>query len=199
MRIQRNQPPYLGAMNWAALYALSTAGLAVGTQVLVTDWNQPFILGADGLWRPVGGLCLLYRISTAASVTGTTTETTLSSYTVPAGLLGAGGSLEVVAWYAHTSSANNKISRVRFAGTNVGAVTSSTNTTAMIRSEAAAVSTSTSRGLIVLSGSNQDALAKGYVSFSLDTTAAIPVAATSQLSDGGDSSSLVNFSVSLRK
>ncbi|WP_234197150.1 hypothetical protein [Pseudacidovorax sp. NFM-22] len=118
MRLIRNQPPYLGAMTWAALFALSTAGLAVGTQVLITDWNQPFIWSGTQ-WNPVGGSVRLAQAGTILSLTGTTAQTSLASFNVPGGVMGATGRIELE--FQCTMATNGGATTI--IGTKIGGIT----------------------------------------------------------------------------
>jgi hypothetical protein len=70
-----------------------------------------------------------FQSAVAASVTGTTSETTLASVTIPAGAMGANGQIEIVEFWSHTNSANNKILKTKFGGQSIMAVTNTTTAT----------------------------------------------------------------------
>lgn len=59
---------------------------------------------------------ILAQSATAQSVTGTTTETTLATITIPGGMMGANGKLRVSALFSMTNNANNKTPRIRLGG-----------------------------------------------------------------------------------
>lgn len=65
-------------------------------------------------WQPLGGSCLLAISQVASSVTGTTSETNLASYTLQSGLMSANGQLEVFVLWSYTNSVNTKAPRMRF-------------------------------------------------------------------------------------
>lgn len=58
----------------------------------------------------------LGRSAVAQSVTGTLTETTLATITVPANSLGANGRVRITTVWSMTNSANNKTTRIRYSG-----------------------------------------------------------------------------------
>ena len=69
--------------NGAALLAL-----AANTMAFVSDWQALFVRNTDGTyWIPVGGVCLLNRLSAKVTHTGTVSETTVYTYSIPAGLM----------------------------------------------------------------------------------------------------------------
>lgn len=69
------------------------------------------------------------QIGVAVSHTGTTTETTLATITVPGGALGANGQLIIETLWSGTSSANNKILGVKVGATSLLAATVTTGST----------------------------------------------------------------------
>lgn len=65
---------------------------------------------------PPSGL-VLAQSAVAASVTGTTNETTLATIAIPAGAMGVNGSLRITTLWTTTNSANNKNLRVKLGAT----------------------------------------------------------------------------------
>lgn len=125
MRIQRNQPPYLGAMTWAQLSAITTA--PTGTQALVTDWGQTFIFKSTGEWAPLGGSVLLSQNGAPVSVTGTTSPAQLLGFTIPAALMGLNGRLALELTGVLTGVSGSTVLSVSFGGTNVTTVNITNN------------------------------------------------------------------------
>lgn len=82
------------------------------------------LVGVDGL--PLATPVVEYMSAVASSITGTTAETTLGTVTIPAGLIGANGQVEVVTAWTVTNSANNKVMKVVFGGSNIMATTVTT-------------------------------------------------------------------------
>lgn len=92
--------------------------------------------GAQARWVPVGGTVnLVMDMTTYTHTAGSTSETLLASYTIPAGLMRANSCLYFHAGFNATDGSNSKISRVEFgaaadtSGTTIHQVThSNTNT-----------------------------------------------------------------------
>lgn len=63
----------------------------------------------------------------AASVTGTTAETTLATITIPGGLLGPNGQFEIETLWSYTSSANLKTFNTKFDGVGIHTLGTNTN------------------------------------------------------------------------
>lgn len=92
------------------LYKATAATL---TNLVAADNNTTgFIKDTEG-WRVIAAS------GVAVPLTGTLTETTLATVTVPAGAMGANGLIRVSSVWSYTNSANTKIVRARFGGTAV--------------------------------------------------------------------------------
>jgi hypothetical protein len=104
---------YLGAFAWASLPA---AASWAGYRARVTDAGVNLDVISDGTrWAPFG-VQVLARSAVAVAAPSDTTEDTLATIAVPAGLLGINGSIEIVARWTFTNSANNKTLRHRWSG-----------------------------------------------------------------------------------
>lgn len=66
--------------------------------------------------RPAKSPFVLAQAVVNASCDATTNENALATITLPANTLGLNGSVEILATWAMTNSANNKTTRVRFSG-----------------------------------------------------------------------------------
>ena len=96
-------------------------------------------IDADGLARTSDGRLyvkaeggvpiLLAQSFVAASAAADTTENTLATITVPAGVMGTSGAIRVISYWTFTSSANNKVLRVRWGGASGTDIATSTMTT----------------------------------------------------------------------
>ncbi|WP_201450200.1 hypothetical protein [Sphingobium yanoikuyae] len=62
---------------------------------------------------------LVHQSAVNSAMTGTTAETTLATFTIPANSLGPNGSADILALIGYTNSANNKTLRIRINGTQV--------------------------------------------------------------------------------
>lgn len=70
----------------------------------------------DKILGAIGNIYTLYSGSPNVAVTGTTNETVLHSVTVPANVLGNGGSIIIIPLWQMTNSINTKTMRTRFGG-----------------------------------------------------------------------------------
>lgn len=60
---------------------------------------------------------LVFASGVAVPLTGSTSETTLATITIPGGAMGLNGVVELVTYWTHTNNANAKTLHVRFGGT----------------------------------------------------------------------------------
>lgn len=114
-------------MAWATL---PTASTVTGMTVRVTDVGVggSFWTSNGTKWYPTATEVLLANDQTTLAITGTASEVQTFTLTIPAGMMGANGVLEIVSFFTYTNSANNKTLRVRFGGTS-GTVFSTVTTT----------------------------------------------------------------------
>lgn len=198
MRIARNQPPYLGILTWAQVFAIS--GVPVGTQALVSDWNQPFVY--DGtLWRPLSGSVLLAQNGAPVSVTGTTASTQMLAFSIPANLMGPNGRLALELTGVLTGVSGATVLSVSFGGINVTTVSITNNVSVLHNSyirnknNAAqqAISTIGARGsdTVVVASTNSDR--------TVDTTAAVALSVFVTPGGTGVTTQLNGYSLTLYK
>lgn len=145
--------------------------------------NRPNVLGQSGV---------------ASSVTGTTSETTLATIPVPAGLMGLNGVLRVTAMWTVTNSANNKALRVVFGGSLFSGVDLTTTASAQfqthIRNRGAANS---QIGFIVSSGFPFATSGGSPVTGAVNTAVAQNLLITGQLASGAETITLEAYTVEL--
>jgi hypothetical protein len=67
--------------------------------------------------------------ATGMSTTGSVTENTLASITIPGGAMGANGSVRITAVFSLSNNANTKVMRIKFGGTTYTSVSLSNSTT----------------------------------------------------------------------
>lgn len=184
------------SITWAALSAL-TASAYSGRQYLVTD------LGIGGsLWRSDGSVwqlvapVVLYKIVAQQTLTGTTSETVLAQYTLPANALGSDRKLTAEAVFGTTVSANAKTNRIRHgasAGTgNALASLAAISTTGSQRVWGGVrnrTTTSQIQAHTSLSGNGGNSTST-FTTGSLDTTAATVVSFTGTLGSSGETITL---------
>lgn len=149
---------------------------------------------------PAPDVRVLAASAVAQSITGTLTETTLASGTIPAGTLGANGQVDIVALWSHTNSANNKTLRVKFGGTNFMAVVTTTTGVDQTYTRIANRGVTNSQiGFIAASSTGFSAIAGSNVTASVDTTADVTLLITGQLALGSETITLESYIVKLVK
>lgn len=87
----------------------------LGQIICVTDVgeNGALFRGNGTRWVNMGSIKYA-TLSAATSMTGTTSETTLATISVKAGLLGTNGKVKVTPLFTMTNNANSKIFRVKY-------------------------------------------------------------------------------------
>lgn len=107
-----NKCQYWSGAATAALYDCASFVRGLGTSADAAGFRTAIGLGTLATQSGT-----FFTSGTAASVTGTTTETTLATITIPAGAMGPNGQVEIIPLFSFTSSANNKTVKATFGGT----------------------------------------------------------------------------------
>lgn len=105
---------------FASIPAAST--VPAGKFYLCTDIGTGgTIFVSDGIiWRPAMGSCVLSQSAVGWSHTGDTADTSLVSYTVPAGIMTANGGLRISSlWEMSSNNANAKTCTIKFGSSAV--------------------------------------------------------------------------------
>lgn len=155
--------------------------------------------GAGGGGAGLKSAGVLAQSATPASVTGTTTETTLATIPIPAGAMGANGSLRITTLWSYTNSANTKTPRVTLGGTAFFAPALSTTLTAqaltIIRNRNAMnsqVGWASGAGTLGIGSSGN-----ANVTAAVDMSAAQNLLITGQLASAGETLTLEGYTVEL--
>lgn len=142
---------------------------------------------------------LAHSSVTGLAVTGTVNETTLATVTIPAGVMGISGGIEIRTVWSVTNSANAKTLRVRFGGgagtayVSIGVTTSATvSDIHRIRNRGAANSQVSS---FASAAGSFTTTGGAIVTSSVDTTAAVDVVITGQLANSGETITLESYEV----
>lgn len=112
---------------------------------------------------------ILARSAVPASVTGTLTETTLATVTIPGGTIGANGRLRITTLWTFTGSTNAKVLRVRLGGIN--------GTSFLGHSQATAANV-VARAQIEIANRNSESSQVGYTGGNVTTWGASTAAVT---------------------
>lgn len=142
------------------------------------------------------GPYILAASAVASSVTGTATETTLATITLPANSMGANGIVRVITAWTHTNSANNKTLRMKFGGTSYLNSNVTTNATSRVETQ---ISNRNATGSQV--GHSPSATASfsssgsAIVTSAVDTTASVTLLITGQLATTSETITLESYIV----
>lgn len=168
------------------------AALVAGsnTSIAVND-------GADTI--TIGSTIVLAQSAVAQSVTGTTTETTLATITVPANAMGANGRIEITTMWSYTNSANNKTLKVKFGGTTLQNITATTTASLQVAMMIANRNAANSQVASPNSSTGSGATTNAVQTAAIDTTAAVTILLTAQLANTGETITLEAYSVKLFK
>lgn len=141
----------------------------------------------------------IVSLNTKTDNTGSTTENTVFTGTIPGGSIGVNGSFHIISLTSYTNNANTKTYKVKFNGTIVSQWTSTTNVSIRIYSivwNRNSLSAQVSAG--VASGANATFnanTATAPTTFTFDTSADITVTITIQNASGADTASMEAFEI----
>ena len=165
-----------------------------GQIICVTD------VGENGsLWRGNGTVWKrLHQIrfsdlSASVALTGTTSETTLLTVNIPAGLIGISGKVKMYPLYSMTNNANSKTLRVKLGGSTAfsTAVASSSQSSALVIIRNIGSESVQKSSTIVVSGFGNNSAA--LATLAIDTSVATTITVTGQLANSADTMTLEDF------
>lgn len=154
-------------------------------------------------WFPCSGEVTLYHSHTAVVLTGTTSETTLVQYTVPAGLMSSKGILEIFHLWEYPSNANTKTVNIRL-----------NSLSGAMYCNIAATTTVDTQNYVCIRANNSTSAQKGGNSTlttglglsnapiqtsSVDTTVDLPIYVTGQLAVGTNTITYRGIKISYRE
>ena len=166
---------------------------------LFDDWDLGL---SQVLSLPRGALTSFYLLATSAvavSHTGSTAETTLATISVPANALGANGVLRITAQMAYSGGTNTWTPRIRFNATAISeqAAFGTTILSARIQAQIANRNATNSQIANALLQGNWSGVASAVVATAHDTTGALNITITGQLTNGADTVRLDSYTVEL--
>lgn len=144
------------------------------------------------------GLRSIYSDYSTQSVTGTTNETTLKTYTVPAGHgLGAGCRIIVnIIAKAGANNANAKTFRVKIGGTSIASPSLASTLTLQRVADLRLISTSSQFIFSPGSTNTYSTSTSDVTSYTIDLSGSFAISTTGQLGDGSDTLSDLAMDVS---
>lgn len=177
--------------------------LVAGSNITLTDNGSGNVTIAASGGGGSSGVSLLAHSGNATTVTGTTTETTLVTYTLPANTLKTNGILRIITLWSCNSSANAHTARVRFGGTG-----------GVIYSQDALTSRQSGQGITFIRASNATFAQKAFTgslfsnsSFASsastlttsteNTTANVDIIISGQLANTADNLTLEGYTIEL--
>ena len=158
----------------------------LGQIICITDVGENGILcrGNGTKWvrfHPT----ILYNLATPVVLTGTTSETTLLTITIPAALMGLIGRLNLLSFFALTNNANNKTLRAKIGANTVN-----------VLGAASLAATGFNFWLLNLNSATAQRN-NSSTSFAIDTTVSMDLIITGQLANAADSMTLNTLTLEL--
>lgn len=180
------------------------ASAVSGSIIKVTNvgTNGSYWVSNGSRWVPLNGSVIVSQSGTTVNLTGTTSETAMATITIPGGLIGTNGVLEILPNFNHPSSANNKIWRVRLGGIGGTAFYGSTFTTtrsAMPMMAIVSSSTSAQKGASSSTVAGLGTNSSGITTATVDTTVDFTIVISGQLASSGETMSLKGLSIVYRE
>jgi len=151
-------------------------------------------------WRdkPQSVEVLAQGVGTA--VTGTTDQTTLVSYSMPGGTMGANDQIVVETIWSYTNSVNDKTLRVVFGGTTFQGVLATTTAAARLTTVIANDNNTAVQNGFTASNNVGFGIASGASpTGTVDTTQDVTIAITGQLESSAESIDLVAYRIVLNR
>jgi len=166
------------------------------------DDTGALLVHSGATWEDLSVALRAWRVlahsGVAASVTGTTSETTLATAPVPAQAMGPNGVLRVTSLWSYTNSANIKTLKVAFGGSNflfVAPTTTATFQAVTTIGNRNAANAQVGPPSAAASTGGMGATAAARVTASIDTTVAQDVAFKATLANAGETITLESYVV----
>ena len=137
----------------------------------------------------------VFSAGAASSVTGTTTETTLATMTIPANAMGPNGQIEIIPLWSFTNSANTKTMRVKFGGTAF--YTQTTTTTAVTQALIRITNRNSASSQVGAPGVNAGVgnFTAAVITSAENTASPVTLTITGQLTNTGETITLESYLV----
>jgi hypothetical protein len=167
-----------------------------GRTATATGPAQANTVGLNYVYKNQGQWRVLATSNGTSSVTGTTSQTTLATVTVPANAMGKNGLLRVTSLWKYTESANNKTCRVNICGANYFEVFGSTTILETIQSQVTVQNQNSAASQVGFEGAQTFAYSSNnYRTTTQDTTSSHNITFRGTLADTGETITLVSYLV----
>ena len=163
----------------------------VAGRALIDDADARRQCATLGTWR------VLAASAVPASHTGSTSETTLATVSVPAGAMGANGVLRVTTTWSYTNSANTKTHRMRFGGTNIYVNSVTTTATVRVENQIHNVNSESAQKGWANNNAGFGTSTGSITTTAIDTTAAQNVTLHAALANAGETITLESYLVEI--
>jgi hypothetical protein len=138
---------------------------------------------------------VLAQSGAAIAHTGTTSETTLVTVTLPAAVMGVNGSVEIEALWSLTGS-SNKTARMKFGGTSFQTLTATTSASVIQRTRITNRNSASSQvGSPAATTTIYGATSTAVTTASVNTASNVSIIITAQLADGGETMTLESYQI----
>jgi hypothetical protein len=170
-----------------------TAANYSGHVIFISDaGTSGALFRSDGTnWVPMAPIT--YLDSPQAAITGSLTETALATITIPGGLLGTKGQIEVSALWSYTNNANSKSLKVKLGATAFLSVSKTTTANDQTYTRIMNLTASTQEGLTNASEGAVGATAIANTTGAIDTTADAALTLTATLGNVADTITLKSY------
>jgi hypothetical protein len=158
------------------------------TGTVATVYNNTYTVGSA---PTVPTTLVPFSGAVPGAITGVTTEVSCMSVAIPADVLGVTGGVSYTTRSAHFSSANDKITRVKFGGTTVAQTTATTTSSTYISGDV------TNAGVATVQNAVSNAATTAIALAAINTAAATTVTVTLQLETATDGAFLSSADVFL--
>ncbi|MBJ7440578.1 MAG: hypothetical protein JHD35_16330 [Sphingopyxis sp.] len=185
--------------SYAASVAIALAGkqpvdsdLTAIAALSTTSWGRSLLTLADpaAMRALIGGSYILAQSSVAVSHTGDTSEHGFATVSVPAGAIGANGSMEIFSLWSYPNSVNNKTLKTKLGGTTIGTQleTAAQSTVMMVH-----IGNRGSQSSQIANPAQFSTSTAAVVATSIDTSIAQDITLTGQLASPGETLKLESY------
>lgn len=177
---------------YAGIEALTYDVGAASDTTIARDAAGSITVEGKSVWRVLASSAVAVTRNSVNGA-GDQTEETAATVTVPAGAMGANGRLRITSVWSYTSSAGQKLQRIRFGGASgTQYLSGSTTTTNALRLQHEIANRNATNSQVggFAGGNSWGTASSGVVTSSVDTTAAVDIVFTTAWAAAASAESL---------